>query len=71
MTDAAFKNCAKGNYHLARGGVLVNAGTTWDGYVAAGGDSETDLDRNPRKTGKYLDIGCYAAKAAGLLLFLR
>ena len=67
--DAAFKDYASGDYRPASDSVLKGAGTKKDDYLGYGATSETDLIGT--LWGKTLDIGCYAAKAAGLMLILR
>ena len=73
LTASAFKNYANGDYCLARGNnVLKGAGTTWNDYLTTyGAISLTDLAGKPRKTGPNLDIGCYAGRIGGLLVFVR
>ena len=71
LTSSAFKDYANGDYRLAKGdSVLKGAGTTWNDYLAPyGAISLTDLAGKPRKTGRNLDIGCYAGKGPGGLVF--
>lgn len=66
VTSSAFKNYAVGDYTPAIGGPLYNAGVTPDGWA-----NLTDLAGGPRVVGKAIDIGCYEAKAAGMLLIVR
>ena len=66
VTSAAFKDYANGDYTPAVGGGLYNAGVTPEGW-----ENLTDLAGGPRVVGKAVDIGCYEAKAAGMLLIVR
>ena len=59
VDETAFRNYAGGSFAPKTTSVLVDAGTDWAGYLAAGGLSETDLEGNPRRNGRVLDIGCY------------
>ena len=59
LTDAAFKNVARGDYHPKSVGALVNAGDNdrYSSYAISG----TDLDGKRRIQGKIVDIGCFEA----------
>ena len=57
LTDAAFKNYAKGDYRPKREGALVNSGSN-DLYLSYA-TSATDLNGAPRIQGKIIDIGCW------------
>ena len=72
LTADDFKDYANGDYHPAKNGVLVNAGTKWDAYLGYGATSEKDLAGAARLSGKFLDIGCYEiASSVGLSIFVR
>ena len=53
------------------GGVLENAGTTWNDYLGSGAVSETDLEGKPRRFGPRLAVGCYECDAAVTLIILQ
>ena len=69
VTEDAFKAYDNGDYRPASDSILKGAGVTKSEYKGYGAISETDLIGT--LWGKTLDIGCYAAKAAGLMLILR
>ena len=54
--DPGFANASAGDYRLAAGSPLIDAG---DPAGLAAGDSLTDLAGNPRLVGGRLDIGAY------------
>ena len=62
---------AGGNYRPRTGSVLAKGGTNWDAYLGYGARSETDLDGNPRRSGRVLDIGCYRAPDAATILIVK
>jgi hypothetical protein len=71
LTDAAFKDYAKGDYRPVAGGVLFNAGDN-AAYTNNGAISATDLAGAARIVKKVIDIGCYeAASGVGLSIFVR
>lgn len=49
---------------------LINAGTTWAAYLAAGATSTTDLLGGARLNSSRLDIGCLEGMKAGGLAFI-
>lgn len=49
---------------------LINAGTTWEAYLASGATSTTDLLGGARLNSRRLDIGCLEGVKAGGLIFL-
>lgn len=69
--EAAFMGYAGGNYRPRTGSVLAKGGTNWDAYLGYGARSETDLDGNPRRSGRILDIGCYRAPDAATVLIVK
>ena len=71
VAEASFRNYAKGNFVPRTGGVLENAGTTWNDYLGSGAVSETDLEGKPRRIGPRLDVGCYEGDAAVTLIILQ
>lgn len=61
-----FNDYANGDYTLNPTGVLVNAGINYDGMAPV------DLAGKKRKSGKYIDIGCYECqKEKGFFIFVR
>ena len=65
LADAsAFADYANGDYHPAAGSSLIDAGGDDPRSIAA---SATDLDGNPRLSGK-IDIGCYEFQKADLVV---
>ena len=66
VTSAAFRDYANGDYTPVSGGGLCNAGVTPEGW-----ERLTDLAGGPRVIGRAVDIGCYEAKLAGMLLIVR
>ena len=56
--DPLFVNVASGDYHLAAGSPLIDAGD--DTYVNTG---DTDLDGYTRIQGSHVDIGAYETSA--------
>ena len=61
-----FNDYANGDYTLNPTGVLVNAGINYDGMASV------DLAGKKRKSGKYIDIGCYECqKEKGFFILLR
>jgi hypothetical protein len=54
--DPAFVDPSSGNYRLAAGSPLIDAG---DPAGLAAGESSTDLDGNPRIVGAAHDVGAY------------
>ncbi len=52
MIDPGLLSLALGDYHLATGSLLIDAGD--DAYAGAG---NTDIDSNPRLSGAHVDIG--------------
>ena len=54
--DPSFVNPSAGNYRLAAGSPLIDAG---DPSGLAAGESSTDLDGNPRIAGATHDVGAY------------
>ena len=69
--EAAFMGYAGGNYRPRTGSVLAKGGTNGDAYLGYGARSETDLDGNPRRSGRILDIGCYRAPDAATVLIVK
>ena len=57
---------SKEPYHIARTSPCRNKGD--DTLVAPG---ETDLDGNPRKKGRHVDIGCYEVDGPGMSVTVR
>ena len=71
LTDAAFKDYAKGDYRPVAAGVLFNAGDN-AAYTNNGAISATDLAGAARIVKKVIDIGCYeTATSAGLQIVVR
>ncbi len=60
-----FKKYEEGDYRPKTGGVLVNKGQNFEPMPAK------DLGGNKRLIGRAIDIGCYEAHAAELLIRLR
>ena len=70
LTDAAFKNYAKGDYRPKREGALVNSGSN-DLYLSYA-TSATDINGAPRIQGKIIDIGCWEVlSSVGSLIIVR
>ena len=63
--DGFFKDYGSGDYRPKTGGVLVNKGQNYEPMPAK------DLGGNKRLIGRTIDIGCYEAHAAELLIRLR
>ena len=71
IDETVFKNYANGNYAPRAGGVLVDAGTSWDNYLGYDALSATDLAGKARLNGNRLDIGCYESDNVCTMVLFR